>query len=211
MKRFFALLLSTIMLLSFAACSNSDSDKADDGTTGSSGGSTTPSTQAPKEHTIEMFVKEAMEMEYCGKTEYVKGSVPQEVWDWYESEHGVTYDSVITSYEEYQARRQETDEYTYGTNFTMTYTIDKIDPLPENITVEEIATALAEYHAGVDPSKVTDVKELVITQTLSGDKDTDTGSFGFTVVQYDGRWYSLVYTKQYDGQVYANFSSTAFR
>lgn len=210
MKRIFALLLAATMLLSFAACSNSGDDKAD-GTTGSSGGSTTPSTQAPKEHTIETFVKEAMEMEYYGKTEYVKGSVPQEVWDWYESEHGVTYDSVITSYEAYQARRQETDEYAYGTNFTIAYTIDKIDPLPEDITVEEIAAALAEYHAGVDASKVTDVKELVITLTQSGDKDTDTGSFGFTVVQYDGRWYSLVYTKQYDGQVFANFSSTAFR
>ena len=239
MKKFVSLLLALVMLLSLAACASTGNDSDGDGdgnpTTsstpdpnsgnggsgnggngnggngnGGSGGAGDGDTQT-KEHTIEMLMQEALEMELCGKTEHVKGSLPQEVWDWYESEHGLTYEAAIVAYEKHQEVVQENNEWNYGANYHFTFTIDETRELLDGVTTEQIATALAEYHSGVDASKVTDTRHLVITTTQSGDEDSFTGTVAFNVVQYDGRWYSLTYSTNAEGRLFANFSSTAIR
>lgn len=239
MKKLISLLLAAMMLLSMAACAGTadhssttnpaggttlptdgnggngsttlptGSNGGDSGSDSGSGDSNGNGTQ--NVHTIEQFMKEALEMEHCGKTEYVKGSLPQDVWDWYEHECDLTYDAAIEAYETYQAGLQEHNQQDFGDNYHITFTIDETHALLNGITTERIATALAECYNTVDASKVTDTKYLVITSTQSGDKDSFTGTFAFTVVQYDGRWYALVYTVNAYGQLFANFSSTAMR
>lgn len=217
MKKLLALSLALIMTLAMFACTETKDDAKTTAPTkatttpttngnGGDGDPTTPTTPAVKEHTIEQFALEFLELEWSGKSELVKGSLPQEVWDWYESEHGMTYEAALSGYEKYSGLVKESNERDYGANYHFTFTIDKISPLPADFTVEEIANALATTHDGVDASKVTDIKELVLTATQSGDSGSLTGTFGLSVVQYDGRWYGVVYSRNSFG-VFANFSS----
>lgn len=192
MKKLLAMLMVLVMLFSvvtvFTGCDSDssyseeeedDEDKADKDDKGN-GDKDDDSADAEKD--LPASAEEAVI--YCidgfcnGKKENMKGSVPSEVWDYYERE-GYSYQIIYDNYDAWYADYLSYFEDGFHVDATVTAT----EPATEDLKAEVVADLTERLD--LDTSKLTAVVVPQGTMKNGSQEESLTGA----VICYDGVWY----------------------
>lgn len=192
MKKWLCLLLSFVLLMSFAAC---DSDSGGGG--GSSGAS---SYKTPIEGYVALKSGKATDSQ-------IESMLPEEVWKQIEDDAEISVKDVQKGYKKYAEEARDEYEDEYGKNFKITYKwTDKEEITDEQLT--EIKDAITGKYEKIENKDIENAYKVDFTATIKGSEDDDEVEFeDFIVVQIGGKWYSnsAIMSAEDMAATYANY------
>lgn len=185
MKKLLCLLLSVLLVLSFAACESEDDDDDDRRSSRrSKKGDTTTSASSDYEDAIDLLMK----VNQCdiSKNE-LKKMFPDALWDYFEEEEGMTLDDCYDMISESLADQRADLEEEFGEDFTLQYEIVNKKEVDED-EFDDFKETMKDYY-GIGSSSFGDCYEVEIEGTMSGEYEEETGEMTWHVVEIDGSWY----------------------
>lgn len=182
MKKFLCILLSILMLLSFAAC-ESDEDDDDDRSSRRSKKSQS-STASDYEDAIEAAMKLAS-MDITKKE--LKSMFPDACWDYLEEEANMTFDEWYEMASEAFADERADLEDEFGEDVKLQYEILNKNEVDEE-EFDEFKGNMKEYF-GIKASSIGECYEVELEATMSGEYEEETEEMTWHVVEIDGSWY----------------------
>ena len=181
MKKLLCLLLSVLLVLSFAACGSED-----DGGSSKKSKKNKESTEEVGSYEdaidllLELYVADLSESEF-------KKMIPADIWKYYEDEEGMSvsdcYETVADGMDEQRAYMEEQ----YGEDMKVTYEIVSKEKASEG-DVEDFLELMEEQY-GLDPDDFGTCYEIELAITISGSEDEDTQETMMGFVEYKGSWY----------------------
>lgn len=164
MKKFFALLLSAIMLLGLLAGCSADKEEEEE--------------EAP----YEVALRTLMDAMYKGKAAKAADLAPADFWEYMDLDENDVEEQLEERWEYMEERFK--DEY--GKDYKFTYKIKKATKVKSD-KLTEIQEAIEERYE-FSP-KVKAAYKLEIKATIKGSEDSDESEFTYTAIQIDGKWY----------------------
>ena len=169
MKKFFALLLSAIMLLGLLAGCSADKEEEEE-----------------EEAPYEAALRTLMDALCKGKSDKVADLAPKAYWDYADD---YMYMDEKDAEEKIEERWEYNDEFykeQYGKDYKFTYKIKKATKLKSD-ELTEIQEAIEEKYK-FSP-KVKAAYKLEIKATIKGSEGSDESEATYTAIQIDGKWY----------------------
>ena len=187
MKKFIALLLALVMVLSFAACASEDDD---DGERRKSRKSKEATEEAAAESgsyedAIELVMK--LYTADLSKSDFEK-MLPADVWTYLEDEEGMTVDDCYDLVAGDMDEQYEYMEEMYGKNFKVTFEVVNKEKASEEDMADFLETMEDMY--GLDADDFGDAYEIEFSATVSGSEGEDTQEMEMGFVEYKGVWYA---------------------
>lgn len=168
MKKFFALLLSAIMLLGLLAGCSADKEEEEE------------------EKPYEAALRIMMDAMYKGKSDKVADLAPEEYWEYMDDYMGMDEKDAKEQVEERWENTEESWKDEYGKDYKFSYRIKKATKLKsEKLT--EIQEAIDERYE-FSP-KIKAGYELEVKVTIKGSEGSDDGEMTYAAIQIDSKWY----------------------
>lgn len=181
MKKFLCILLSILMLLSFAACGSDNDDDDDDRRSSRKSKS---SVSDDYEEAIDLCLKV-----FTGSITKsdVKRMFPDDLWEYMAEEEGESVDELCEEmYDMLKDTKAEMEE-AYGDGFSAEYEILDKDTVDED-ELDEFKEEAEEYY-GLDPDKIGECYALEMQVVVSFDGEEEEQNETIHVLEYDGAWY----------------------
>ena len=178
MKKFFALLLSAIMLLGLLAGCSADKKEEKE--------------EAP----YEAALRTLMDAMYKGKAAKAADLAPKAFWDYADDYMDMDEKDAEEMLEERWEYMEERFKNEYGKDYKFTYKIKKATKLKSD-KLTEIQEAIEERYE-FSP-KVKAAYNLEIKVTIKGSEASDENEATYTAIQIDGKWYIVNVYESGDG------------
>lgn len=179
MKKFFALLLSAIMLLGLLAGCSADKEEEEE--------------EAP----YEVALRTLMDAMYKGKAAKAADLAPKAYWEYLDMDEN----DVEEQLEERWEYMEESFKDEYGKDYKFTYKIKKATKVKSDV-LTAIQEGIEEQY-GFSP-KVKAAYKLEVKATIKGSEDSDESEATYTAIQIDGKWY-IVRARESGDDMYVSF------
>lgn len=168
MKKFFALLLSAIMLLGLLAGCSADKEEEEE------------------EEPYEVALRLVMDVMYKGKSDKVADLAPKAYWEYADDYMGMSQKDAEEMIEDRWEDMEENLKDEYGKDYKFTYKIKKATKLKSD-ELTEIQESIEERYEF--STKIKAGYELEVKTTIKGSEDSDENEATYAAIQIDGKWY----------------------
>lgn len=182
MKKLLCLLLSVLLVLSFAACESEEDD--DSRSSRRSKKSETVAEASDYEDALDLLMKV---YSYDVSKAELKSMFPDACLDFLEEEADMNFDDWYEKVSESFADERADLEDEFGEDFDIRYEITEKNEVDED-ELDEFKENMKEYF-GIKASSIGQCYEVELEGTISGENEEETATETWHVVQIDGSWY----------------------